>query len=169
LISDRKPPWLSRRKPLQHPGRAGLASLAGINVRTNTADPRFRAILRSRRLVEEFVVRNDVLTALYPEGLPDGEKPKMASLFQTMSLSTITLASPMMAFSMRDRVTFAGGSIRAFVCSGMFHRVKEEKYPTRLQGFVAKQVMLLTAMWSYIRYWAARRVRAVRKRPPRPT
>jgi len=55
----------------------GLASLAGINVRSTTADPSFRAILRSRRLVEEFVLRNDVLTALYPEGPPEGGEPSL--------------------------------------------------------------------------------------------
>ncbi|HLF41052.1 MAG TPA: glycosyltransferase, partial [Acidimicrobiia bacterium] len=39
-----------------------------------------------------------------------------------------------------------GVTVDAFVCSGLWHRTKEQKYPTAVEGFVRKQGMLLTAM-----------------------
>lgn len=46
----------------------------------------------------------------------------------------------------------------AFVCDGLWHRTKEEKFPTPTLGFAHKQVMLLTAAWSYASFRARRLV-----------
>jgi uncharacterized protein involved in exopolysaccharide biosynthesis len=43
----------------------GLASLAGVNLGSNTADPSAKAILESRQLVEEFIVRRELMPVLY--------------------------------------------------------------------------------------------------------
>lgn len=55
----------------------GLASLAGIDLRGSHPDR--QAVLRSRRLVEEFVKRPDVLPLLVA-----GEKPERASVWMTV-------------------------------------------------------------------------------------
>jgi uncharacterized protein involved in exopolysaccharide biosynthesis len=55
----------------------GLASLAGINL--EGAHPENEAVLRSRRLVEEFVKKPDVFPLLIA-----GEKPERASLWATV-------------------------------------------------------------------------------------
>jgi glycosyltransferase involved in cell wall biosynthesis len=39
--------------------------------------------------------------------------------------------------------------VHAFVCRGLWHRTKEEKFDSPVQGFLAKQAMLATAVWSY--------------------
>ena len=55
-----------------------------------------------------------------------------------------------------------GETVDAFVCDGLWHRTKEEKYPSALEGFLRKQGMLLTAMAAYAGYrWRrARRSRS---------
>jgi hypothetical protein len=52
-----------------------------------------------------------------------------------------------------------GEPVAAFVCRGMFHRTKEEKYGAPLQGWLAKVSMLATAFSAYGRYLARRRLR----------
>lgn len=49
---------------------------------------------------------------------------------------------------------------QAFVCEGLWHRTKEEKYANPVLGFLHKQGMLLTAVWSY----ASFRLRRLRSR-----
>lgn len=56
-----------------------------------------------------------------------------------------------------------GEPIAAFVCHGMFHATKEEKYTSRWKGFVAKWAMFRTAYTSFVRY----RLRHGRRRAPR--
>lgn len=53
-----------------------------------------------------------------------------------------------------------GERVEAFVCKGLSHRTKEEKYPSALEGFVRKQGMLLTAVAVYAGY----RLRKARRR-----
>jgi uncharacterized iron-regulated membrane protein len=48
--------------------------------------------------------------------------------------------------------------VEAFVCEGLWHRTKEEKYPNPVVGFLAKQAMLLTAVSGYLVFWLRRRV-----------
>lgn len=50
--------------------------------------------------------------------------------------------------------------VEAFVCRGLWHRTKEEKYPSALEGFVRKQGMLLTVVAAYAGY----RLRKARRR-----
>ena len=53
--------------------------------------------------------------------------------------------------------------VESFVCDGLWHRTKEEKYPSAIEGFVRKQGMLLTVVAFYAGYrWrqARRRRRA---------
>jgi glycosyltransferase involved in cell wall biosynthesis len=59
-----------------------------------------------------------------------------------------------------------GEQVESFVCHGLWHRTKEEKYPSPLEGFVRKQGMLLTAMAVYAGYRLrkARRRRAAARR-----
>lgn len=51
--------------------------------------------------------------------------------------------------------------VKAFVCDGLWHRPKEEKFATPLQGYVAKAAMLATAVIAYaslrMRRWSRRR------------
>jgi glycosyltransferase involved in cell wall biosynthesis len=52
-----------------------------------------------------------------------------------------------------------GVRVESFVCDGLWHRVKERKYPSAVEGFVRKQAMLLTAVAVYAGY----RLRRARK------
>jgi glycosyltransferase involved in cell wall biosynthesis len=45
-----------------------------------------------------------------------------------------------------------GVPIIAFVCEGLWHRTKEEKFANPVEGFARKQAMLLTAVWGYASY-----------------
>lgn len=57
-----------------------------------------------------------------------------------------------------------GLSVESFVCDGLWHRTKEEKYPSAVEGFVRKQGMLLTAVAVYIGYRLNRARRRRRQR-----
>jgi glycosyltransferase involved in cell wall biosynthesis len=46
------------------------------------------------------------------------------------------------------------------VCDGLWHRTKEEKFASPAAGFLHKQAMLLTALWSYIAFAVRRRLLA---------
>jgi glycosyltransferase involved in cell wall biosynthesis len=52
-----------------------------------------------------------------------------------------------------------GLPVEEFVCPGLWHRQKEQKFPTPLQGFMAKVAMLATAVAVYLSWWARRRRR----------
>jgi glycosyltransferase involved in cell wall biosynthesis len=55
-----------------------------------------------------------------------------------------------------------GVRVESFVCDGLWHRTKERKYPSAMEGFVRKQGMLLTAMAVYAGY-RLRRARRQRR------
>ena len=57
------------------------------------------------------------------------------------------------------RAAELGEPLAAFVCTGLFHRTKEEKHRTPLQGRIAKLAMLGTAFGAYGRYLVQRRRR----------
>ena len=46
------------------------------------------------------------------------------------------------------------------VCTGLWHRTKEEKFANPVAGFAHKQAMLLTAVWSYLSFAVKRRLLA---------
>lgn len=50
--------------------------------------------------------------------------------------------------------------VAAFVCNGLWHRTKEEKYDTAAEGFARKVGMLSVASWSYLSYKLRRRIRS---------
>ena len=53
----------------------------------------------------------------------------------------------------------------AFVCDGLWHRTKEEKFEHPVVGFAVKQAMLLTAVWGYASFRVRRHlVRPLRRR-----
>jgi glycosyltransferase involved in cell wall biosynthesis len=62
-----------------------------------------------------------------------------------------------------------GVRVESFVCDGLWHRTKEEKYPSKVEGFVRKQAMLLTAVAVYAgyRFRRARRERVEARREGR--
>jgi glycosyltransferase involved in cell wall biosynthesis len=54
--------------------------------------------------------------------------------------------------------------VESFVCDGLWHRTKEEKYPSAVEGFLRKQGMLLTAVAVYVGYRLNRARRRRRQR-----
>jgi glycosyltransferase involved in cell wall biosynthesis len=113
--------------------------------------------------------RGPLLNRIFLHLMPilTGERALRRDLFESLEAADFT--GSRIEAALNSRAAELGLPVAAFVCTGMFHRVKEDMYPTRLQGFAAKSAMLLTAMWSYVRYWAARRIRgAFTRRPQRP-
>jgi hypothetical protein len=49
--------------------------------------------------------------------------------------------------------------VKEFVCPGLWHRRKEQKFATPLRGFAAKAVMLASAVAVYLSLWIRRRRR----------
>lgn len=60
--------------------------------------------------------------------------------------------------ALNARAAEAGLRAEAFVCDGMWHRTKEEKFGNPVEGFLRKVAMLLVAMFSYVNFWVRRRV-----------
>ena len=54
-------------------------------------------------------------------------------------------------------------AVESFVCEGLWHRTKEEKYPSAVEGFVRKQGMLITAVAAYAGYRLRKARRARRQ------
>ncbi len=57
--------------------------------------------------------------------------------------------------------------VEAFVCTGLWHRTKEEKFNTPAEGFARKVSMLAVASWGYLSYSLRRRSRQARSRARR--
>lgn len=58
-----------------------------------------------------------------------------------------------------------GARTEAFVCDGLWHRTKEEKFEHPALGFAMKQGMLATAVWGYLSFRVIRNVwRPLRRR-----
>lgn len=88
-----------------------------------------------------------------------GERALRREVLESLDLTDVTGYRVEAALNCRARDL--GGPTAAFVCRGMFHARKEEKYPTPLQGSVAKLAMFRTAYSSFVRY----RLRHGRARP----
>ena len=69
--------------------------------------------------------------------------------------------------ALNSRCAELGENVEAFICDGLWHRPKEQKYPSALEGFVRKQGMLLTAMAAYAGYRLRKGRRARRGVTPR--
>jgi len=65
--------------------------------------------------------------------------------------------------ALNSRCKEVAAPVEAFVCEGLWHRTKEEKYPSALEGFVRKQGMLITAVAAYAGYRLRKARRARRK------
>ncbi|MBW3547766.1 MAG: glycosyltransferase [Actinobacteria bacterium] len=59
--------------------------------------------------------------------------------------------------ALNEFVRRQGLPVEEFVCPGLWHRQKEQKFPTPLQGFLAKVTMLATAVAVYLSWWRRRR------------
>lgn len=55
---------------------------------------------------------------------------------------------------------------KSFICNGLWHRTKEEKFGTPVEGFARKLAMLSVASWSYLSYRLRRTITPRRRRPP---
>jgi glycosyltransferase involved in cell wall biosynthesis len=69
--------------------------------------------------------------------------------------------------ALNSLVADLGEPVESFVCKGLWHRTKEEKYPSAIEGFVRKQGMLLTVVAAYAGYRLRKHLRQRRAlRPP---
>jgi glycosyltransferase involved in cell wall biosynthesis len=110
--------------------------------------------------------RGPLLNSLFLHVLPilTGERALRRELFT--SLDPRELTGFQVEAALNARASELGLPVAAFVCSGMWHRTKEEKFDTPLKGFLAKVRMLFTAVQSYVGYWLRRRVRSWTRRDP---
>jgi glycosyltransferase involved in cell wall biosynthesis len=65
--------------------------------------------------------------------------------------------------ALNSRCKELAAPVEAFVCDGLWHRTKEEKYPSAFEGFMRKQGMLITAVAAYAGY-RLRKARRARRR-----
>ncbi|MGH8904122.1 MAG: glycosyltransferase [Egibacteraceae bacterium] len=103
--------------------------------------------------------RGPLLNPLFLHVLPilTGERALRRELFTSLDAREIT--GFQVEAALNARAGEMGLPVAAFVCSGMWHRTKEEKFASPLEGFLAKVGMLSTAVRSYAGYWLRRRVR----------
>jgi glycosyltransferase involved in cell wall biosynthesis len=102
--------------------------------------------------------RGPIRNLLFLHVLPilTGQRCMRRELFE--SLDADDVRGYRIEAALNCRATELGEPIAAFVCRGMFHRTKEEKYAAPLQGWLAKVSMLATAFSAYGRYLAQRRL-----------
>lgn len=84
-----------------------------------------------------------------------GERALRRELFESLQPDEVT--GYRVEAALNSRAAELGDRVAAFVCTGMFHRQKEEKFDDPLRGRLAKAGMILTAVGSYLRYWLHRR------------
>jgi glycosyltransferase involved in cell wall biosynthesis len=102
--------------------------------------------------------RGPMLNLLFLHVLPilTGQRCMRRELFE--SLRPDEVRGYRIEAALDCRAADLGEPVAAFVCDGMFHRTKEEKYAAPLQGWLAKMSMLGTAYSSYTRYLLHRRL-----------
>jgi glycosyltransferase involved in cell wall biosynthesis len=106
--------------------------------------------------------RGRLLNPLFLHVLPilTGERAVRRDLFE--SLGPDEIEGYRIEAALNARAAELSLPVAAFVCEGMWHRTKEEKYESPLLGFKAKVAMLVTAVGSYIAYWARHRLSRTR-------
>ena len=114
--------------------------------------------------------RGPLLNPVFLDALPilTGQRAMRRELFE--SLHATELRGWRVEAALNSLVDQQALPVHAFVCEGLWHRTKEEKYKSPAAGFAAKQAMLVTAVWGYVFFWLRRRVLS-RVRPisrPRP-
>lgn len=104
--------------------------------------------------------RGPLLNPVFLHLLPilTGERALHRELFE--SLHRADIAGYRIEAALNARAGDLGLPVAAFVCRGMWHRTKEEKYGRPVAGLVAKIRMLTTASTSYVGYWARGRLRS---------
>lgn len=102
--------------------------------------------------------RGPMLNRVFLHLLPilTGERAVRRDLFE--SLAPEEIEGYRIEAALNARAAELGLPVAAFVCRGMWHRTKEEKYASPMLGFAAKVAMLLTAVGSYLSYWARHRL-----------
>jgi len=123
----------------------GLASLAGVNIGEGSKNREAKALLRSRRLAEEFIKRYDLLPILFPHPTPD--KPatvwhgvrrfrgKMLNVREDTRTQMITIT--MSAGNAKDAARYANGYV-ALVNELMRNRAIDEA--TRNVKYLKEQI-----------------------------
>jgi len=93
--------------------------------------------------------RGPLLNPLFLDALPilTGQRALRRELFE--GLDPADLKGYRVEAALNSVAQEQGLSVQAFVCDGLWHRTKEEKYRTPVHGFMAKQAMLATAIWTY--------------------
>lgn len=104
--------------------------------------------------------RGPLLNPLFLRVLPilTGQRALRREIFE--SLRPADQQGYRIEAALNTRCKELGAPVEAFVCDGLWHRTKEEKYPSALEGFVRKQGMLVTAVAVYAGY----RLRKARRR-----
>lgn len=110
--------------------------------------------------------RGPLLNPLFLHVLPilTGERALLRELVTSLDPREIT--GFQVEAALNARAGELGLPVAAFICSGMWHRTKEEKFATPLQGFLAKLGMLFTAVRSYAGFWLRRRARSWTRTDP---
>lgn len=103
--------------------------------------------------------RGPLLNPIFLHLLPKltGERALRRGLFE--SLHPDAIAGYKVEAALNARAAELGLEVEAFVCDGMFHRTKGEKFDPRVLGWIKRIAMLLTAVGSYIAFWTIRRHR----------
>jgi glycosyltransferase involved in cell wall biosynthesis len=105
--------------------------------------------------------RGPVLNPLFLDALPilTGQRAMRRELFE--ALGPADVRGYRVEAALNALVQAKGLPVHSSVCDGLWHRTKEEKYATPLHGFVAKQAMLATAVWTYVAFRLRRSLPAV--------
>lgn len=93
-----------------------------------------------------------------------GERAMRRELFE--SLRPADLAGWSVEAALNARAAELDLPVAAFVCDGLWHRQKEEKFATPWEGYLSKFRMLGVAYGSGVRYWCRARVRRLLRPPP---
>lgn len=103
--------------------------------------------------------RGRLLNPFFLHVLPKltGERALRRELFE--SLHPEDIAGYKVEAALNARAREQGLEVEAFVCDGMFHRTKGEKFDPRVLGWIKRIAMLLTAVGSYVAFWTIRRHR----------
>lgn len=103
--------------------------------------------------------RGALLNPLFLHALPvlTGQRAMSRRLFEAVPperTSGYRVEAALNTFAKRKHLP-----VDEFVCPGLWHRRKEQKFPTPLRGFLAKAAMLATAVAVYVSVWVRRRQR----------
>ena len=96
--------------------------------------------------------RGPVQNRIFLKGLPilTGQRALWRELFE--ALDPEDYKGYKVEAALNSLCAELGVPTTAFVCDGLWHRTKEEKFDSNMGGFARKMAMLLTATWSYASY-----------------